>query len=279
MLKEALIHLSNQAFCTTLQSLETHVPIQLVPDADGGVKPLVLEPYMEHQSRFREEFKTHIIGAFVKYFSLHGAKKAAGKTVEAKDEVSPIFVNPDRMCAMAIFDYGSVDKPLHRSHLASLELRQTAGYSALLGINGVAHSQRDLAEWLEDWEENITLFDSDGKPLNFRQGVRSIRKIDITAKRAVSSEQGDFKVERGIMESVDLDASETFPAQILFSVTPYLGLGERQFTIRTSLRTDDKNPAILTKIAKLEATKEEMAEEFCDVLDASITCEKVIGGV
>lgn len=266
MLKEFLTYIVAHATDALKINHDLVVPVQAFPEKDGGVELVSLEQYAAGRSRFREHFKTYLIKAFVEYFTLH-----KGETI------SPVFVDPDAMSASIIFDYGSTANPLHQEHGASVKLRKTPEYVALVEANNRAMLQLDLAEWLEDWEHLITAYTEDGAPLEFREALRAVRKIDITKARKTSSNEGSFKVDRGILESVELNAAESFPAEICFRCAPYYGLGERTFTVRTSLRTDEKHPAILLRIKAFEAAKEEMAIEFCDVLDAAIETPKLIG--
>ncbi|WP_373078665.1 DUF2303 family protein [Zhongshania sp.] len=281
MLTEALKHIEALSASARGLAHPTAIPTTVLPRGDGSAEVVSLEKYMESASRFRGKFSTHLIAAFVEYVKLHGEmppESTKQKTPEIHQDVSPVFINPDAMSAKVIFDYGDIDTPLHRDHCAEVALRKTQCYQSIIDIlHNKANEQRALAEWLEDWEGFAECFTSNGEPLELNAAVRAVRKIDLTQQRKSQSEDSDFKVSRGVMESVELDSSEQFPAAINVICEPYYGLPARTIRLRTSIRTDTNRPSILTRIVGYEALVDDLANEFAKVMQEELPCKTLIG--
>ena len=60
------------------------------------------------------------------------------------------------MSAAAILNFGTTDAPGHCDSKATVKLDQTAPYTALLEIVNKRLTQRELAEFIEDWRSFIT---------------------------------------------------------------------------------------------------------------------------
>jgi uncharacterized protein YfdQ (DUF2303 family) len=148
--------------------------------ADGlGRKPAIIigssivdtENLLAGRVRFRGAFSTQIPYAFAEYVNLAGSH---GKT--------SVYVDPDKVTATAFLNEGNKSDPGHCDWTAKLALVATAGFSALLAINGIRASQRELSDWLEDWSAMLTPVFPDGEPSTLRRAIAAVRAITFKAK-------------------------------------------------------------------------------------------------
>ncbi|MCV5132407.1 DUF2303 family protein, partial [Escherichia coli] len=76
------------------------------------------------------------------------------------DEGTRCFIDADNMRAVSVLNLGTIDEPGHADNTATLKLKKTAPFSALLSVNGERNSQKSLAEWIEDWADYLVGFDA-----------------------------------------------------------------------------------------------------------------------
>lgn len=224
-----------------------------------SVKVEDLERFMPTRRRYRGKMTTTQIGEFAEYTNL-----TAGEVQENGAEPGttvPCFVNPENMTAKVLFDLGTLEHPGHADFTARLDLPKTAAFEELLGKNGRALAQKELAEWLEDWAPQLKVTAEDGEPLNLPGAVAAVRRITIGAKSENTSEERTFGGRRSAMSEVEAQNKDTLPAFIEFTCEPYHGLDERTFRLRVSLITGE-TPKLIMRIVRLEHHQEEMAKEF-----------------
>ncbi|WP_286801357.1 DUF2303 family protein, partial [Marinobacter sp. UBA2498] len=173
------------------------------------------------------------------------------------------------MTAKVFFDLGTVEFPGHADFTARLNLPKTAAFEELLGKNGRALDQKELAEWLEDWAPQLKVTSETGEPLNLAAAVGAVRRITIGAKSESSSEERTFGGRRSVMSEVEAQNKDTLPAFVEFTCEPYHGLQERTFRLRVSLITSEK-PRLVMRIVRLEHHQEEMAKEFREHLEHAL---------
>ena len=225
-------------------------PAAAVP---AGVNVQTLEHLSLERFRFRGKMQTSSIEDFVTYSTGYA------------DEGTRCFINADDMLAIAVFNLGTLANPGHADNTARLILKKTAPFSALLDINGDRHSQKELAEWLEDWSEYLTGFDSDGQVIDAKKSAAAVRKITIESIQKADFEDNDFSGKRSLMESVEAKTQDIMPVAFEFKCVPFEGLAERRFKLRLSILGGDR-PILVLRIVQLEAQQEEMAAEFRDLL-------------
>jgi len=253
--KEAIQHLEKSVLLEKvngeLSSISTSSNLLVVPE---GFKLHNLEKDMLHRDSYRSSFGTKSIKDFGEYcqeFDKEGAK---------------CFVNSDHMNANTIFDLGTEELPLHQLHNAKLQLDKTSAFRALLKINGDHLSQKDAANFVDDWADNITVLSNTGESMTTGQAVKQIREITIEQVSNIDSKISDFGESMSTNEKIEAKNQEKIPATILFICDPYHGLGTREFIIRVSILTGGDKPQVSFRIIKLEAQEEDMAEEFKEIL-------------
>lgn len=216
-----------------------------------------LEKFMLTRRRFRGEMNTEQVAAFCEYIQHQGAAE--------------VFINTDDMQAAAFFDMGSREEPGHCEHRAALSLNRTAAYTALLKINGQANSQRELAEWLEDWGRFVECFDDEDKPLHISKALASVRKMTVETARKLESEDHNMGHKLSAMEQIDVRSAGQQLGGILFTCAPYHGFEERQFTLPLSALTGGDSIRLKLRVQELEAIMEEIADEFRSKIEDALT--------
>lgn len=225
----------------------TQEPVVIVPNSMGVHS---IDKYMKNPARYRLLFETNSVDAFLEY-------NAANKTDSAT-----CFVEALDMSALTVFDLGSQEAPLHKAHKAKVSLLKTAAYKALLAIIDYGKDQKEASEFLEDWEDQIEVRDSQSGAMNPRLAAKALRLLTIETARAISSEINDFSTSQSAMERIEVKDSNAMPALILFKCKPYSSLHSRSFPVRASVLTSGNSPKIIFRIIKHEEILEDMAEEF-----------------
>lgn len=252
---EAIKHIQQSQTAQALQEAvgATSVIAQLIA-VPSDFKLTNLEEYQQHRDRFRGEMNTTSIDEFISYVKAHG------------ETAQQCFINEERMAAVNIFDFGSIFKPGHCDDLATVTLKKTAEYKALCEINGKTVSQKDAAEFLEDWETFITCLDENGEVIAPAKAIAAVRRITIEASRKSESQQGNFSTEKSALESMSVDTNAGLPATIRFKCIPYAGLAEYEFDLRFGVLTSSEVPKIVMRIKRFETYPEQFAQEFSALL-------------
>lgn len=235
-----------------LDGKKTQTPCVVLPN-DAGVTSL--EQFMAHASRYRLKFNTTSYGDFIDYCREFDAEGAA------------CFISEDAMSAASIFDLGNIATPGHKEHRAKLGLPSTPAFDALLDITrGRPLSQKEAADFIEDWADCITARTNEGKDMAAPAAAHSLRNITIEQAKSFSSSVGDFSESMSALEKIEAQNQEKIPAFMEFKCVPYRELKERVFEIRVSLLTGEHKPTISLRIIRLETIRESMAQEFREKL-------------
>ncbi|AZC55409.1 DUF2303 family protein [Pseudomonas chlororaphis] len=233
----------------------TLIPISALP---GNVEIHNLEKYQAGRLRFRGTLKTSSLADFVTYTTGRSRFDAQG------------FVNPDAMTCTVFFNLGTDTTPGHADDIAILTLNPTAAYKALQQIAGKKLTQRELAEWIEDWHHLLTATKEDGKEVTIAEAVNSVRNITIKASASASHNESNFGASRSAMDTIEANATETRLESLTFKLVPYEGLAERKFILRLSILTGDDKPTLKLRWVGEEVQIEEIAQDFKAVLAKDI---------
>ena len=197
---------------------------------------------------------------------------AAGYANEA--EPARCFIDADNMTARSVFNIGTLANPGHADNVASITLKKTAPFRALLQVNGDRLGQKEIAEWLEDWADFLSAFDADGNVLSIAQAAGAVRRVNIKQVSEAAHEDEDFGGRKSLMQSVEASSKDVMPVAFEFKCVPYEGLGERRFSLRNSLLKSGE-PVFVLRIVQLEAQEEAIANEFRDLLIEKFTDKPV----
>ncbi|HDX8906296.1 TPA: DUF2303 family protein [Klebsiella michiganensis] len=214
-----------------------------------------LERFAYERFRFRGAMDTTSIDDFVRY--------SVGYAEE--EEKARCFIDADNMLARSIFNIGTLHNPGHADNVASIKLKKTAPFRALLAINGDHLNQKQIAEWLEDWSDYLLAFDAGGNTMTIAQAAQAVRRVTIQQATQADHEDSDFSGKKSLMQSIEASSKEVMPVAFEFKCVPYEGLGERRFSLRNSL-LKSSDPVFVLRIVQLEAQEEAIANEFRDLL-------------
>lgn len=218
-----------------------------------------LEQYRLGRRRFRGTFNTTSLTDFVAYVKDNADDVEGGKPSG--------FIHPDKPLASVFFNLYSNDTGAgHADWVGNLELDKTAAYRALLAIDGKPLTQRALADWLEDWQDQVAAFGNSGEQIRIAQAVAAVLKIDIKSGKQSSHADGDFRQARSAMEQVEASIGETTPTSFVFGCAPYHGLMNRDFRLRVSILTSHDDPRLVLRIMHKEAIEEDIVREFKSLL-------------
>lgn len=238
-----------------LASVSEATPLVALPD---NFALHDLERYLPQRSRFRASFRTAHIASFADYHQEHGP--------------AAIFIDPEAMAAISIYNVGTTDEPGHGDHTAALQLEKTASFKAFLRFIGAGpHDQRTIAEWVEDWRDYVTGYDSEGTEIPPIRMAAGLRKVDIESARKVSSSESDFAANRSVIEDIEAKSADgSLPSFVSFACAPYHGLTEQIFQFRISVVTSGEKLRFSTRRVQEEADTEETATQFVEVLKEAV---------
>lgn len=214
-----------------------------------------LERFAFERFRFRGAMDTTSIDDFVRYSVAYAQE----------EEKARCFIDADNMLARSIFNIGTLDNPGHADNVASIKLKKTAPFRALLAINGDHLNQKQIAEWLEDWSDYLLACDAGGNTMTIAQAAQAVRRVTIQQATQADHEDSDFSGKKSLMQSIEASSKEVMPVAFEFKCVPYEGLGERRFSLRNSL-LKSSDPVFVLRIVQLEAQEEAIANEFRDLL-------------
>lgn len=261
--KDALQLILDHALAASGRGLDTDTPTALVPNSAQVVN---LEDYMTGRSRFRGVLSTSSLAEFCNYVtqrapgldvtSLDGTQKVPSSTAVAQG-----FVDQDAMSCAVFFNLGDSANPGHADDRAVLKLKPTAAFKALSTIAGSTLTQKDLAEWMEDWAPYLRATVGE-ESMGIAAAIAAVRNITIKAASERTHQEGNFNASRSAMDRIEAESQDRLPDALHFAIVPYEGLIERSFTLRLSILTGGDKPALKPRWVGEEIQREEIAQEF-----------------
>jgi uncharacterized protein YfdQ (DUF2303 family) len=218
-----------------------------------------LEQYLPNRRRARGTMTTSVLISFAEYSKAHAEVGAS------------VFINPDSLKAVTVLNLGTPVAPGHADNRVAMELEKTAAYKALTGIaNGAGRSQKDVAEFLQDWQEHVKCFDDAGE-IKTSKAIAAVRKITIESMRKMESEEQSLSASKSAFESIQASSKEPLPTVIYFQCEPYADLDSRLFVLRLGVLTGESTPKVNLRIVKAEQHQEEMAKELASKIGMQLT--------
>lgn len=225
-----------------------------------------LEHLQLNRNRYRGQYKTTSLTAFARYCA------------EQNKADLQAFVDPESMTAKAFFNLGDAGNPGHGDHHGSLKLTTTAAWQAVKQIVGDNRTQKRLAEWLEDWRDNLKAVDATDDNIPLIKAIAAVRNITIASAREINSQQGDMANTRSAMEKVEASSTEGLPTGFLFTCKPYEDLAEQTIMLRMSITTGEETPRLTLRISQLEQLEEQISTEFAEKLRAGLETSNIYIG-
>lgn len=212
-----------------------------------------LETYLENRRRIRGLMSTLSLKDFATYATSN------------QEEGAAVFIDAAEMAAVAVLNLGTPAKPGHADNKARLKLKRSADYTALLAVaQGRALSQAVVAEFFEDWTENLQFF-TDENEVKAKHAIAAVRKLTIESMRKIEASEQSLSASKSAFESVQATSQDPIPTVIYFKCVPYKELSYRTFVLRLSVLTSGDKPSITLRIVKQEVHEEEMANELANL--------------
>jgi len=217
-----------------------------------------LERYLPNRLRMRGKMETTVIADFARYVK--------------KNELdgSTCFLDPEAMRAVAVLNIGDKEVPGHCDFNATLRLQKTSEYKALLTADGSRSSQKELAEWIEDWRDNLVFFDAEGVSIETRRAIGAVRRLTIESSRREDHEDQQFAATKSALESIEAKGDGGMPSGFRFTCVPYKSLNEHSFEARISIITGGDAPKLTVRVKQLELEQERIAEDFKRILEDAL---------
>ncbi|MGZ4954118.1 MAG: DUF2303 family protein [Methylobacter sp.] len=226
-----------------------------------------LEKLSDKPDLFRGQFSTTVLAQFTGYVDQHGSENTG------------VFLDQDRMTAEAIIDLGDHDTPQWGKHRASVTLRKTPAYAALIRADENRMDQQDFIDWAEDHQDNIAFYYGDShenSDQGFKATLKTLRKLKTSATATSETEVGNFNANRTAMEAIEVTAgSAQPPAGFLFKAIPHDGFDEVTFDCQLRAITDGKAVQLKYRIVQLAQHQEKIAEQFRDKINAGIHVDEI----
>lgn len=220
-----------------------------------------LEKFSECRRRARGTMTTSSVADFSAYVAAN------------EHDHATVFVDQERMSAVAVLNFGSATNPGHADNKAQLTLKKTAAYTALRGAaTGQGLKQQAVAEFLEDWPAQIECFNDAGL-IAAPKAIAAVRKITIEAMRKLESAEQQLSASRSAFESVQATSTEPLPTTIYFKCVPYHGLEERHFVLRLGVQTGADKPLVTLRVVNQEQHDEDMASELARLVRGALKSE------
>jgi uncharacterized protein YfdQ (DUF2303 family) len=253
--KEAIQLITDTALEASGKALATQTPTIVLPE---GCQVVTLEKWQAGRSRFRGIYSTHSLADFSTYVADRAVPDAKG------------FIDQDEMTCTLLFNLGTDALPGHADDRAVLRLKASAGYKAAQSIGGRAMTQKELSDWIEDWNQFLSATDESGQSMTIAKAIAAVRTITIKAASESDHTVGETSASRSTLDQIEARSKETLPATLLFNVIPYEGLTEQQIMLRVSVITSGAQPVLKLRWVGEEVQREEIAQEFKLVLQDRI---------
>ncbi len=230
-------------------------PLFFIPE---GIEVKDAEPYAEGRYRFRGTFATQRFHDFITYIIQRD---------DPHGKPTSVFIATETGSAKAFFNLGTEDMPGHADDVATLTLTKTAAYAAMLHIvQRGSVSQKDMAEFLEDWFDclNPLYPDSDTAiKASVTGAIAAIRDVTITKQSEVTSEERDLAASTSTFGMVEAKSKNRLPTGFMFFCSPYDGFEERTFKLRLAVNhVEGKPPQLALRIIGRGDVEEKIAQEF-----------------
>lgn len=255
--KEAITHLQSIAVAAAGASKEhTDHGFLMVPP---GFKTESLDQFMRCTSHFRESFRTDHIQSFIEYLD--------------SNDAMPCYIDKKGMCAKVIFDAGDIHEPGHRLHQAYLDLTISPLFKSARNMAALHMcSQRDLAEWLEDWRTHLSAESAFGEEIELRKVINAVRNFQVRGKSGSDHSQESLKASKSAFAQIEANNKDHIPEFIIAHGEPYFGLPDIDIAMRLSVRlsTDDEPPMFSLSIVRADHLMNTIAESFAETIRNAI---------
>lgn len=212
-----------------------------------------LEKFMPVRRRMRGTHATWCLDAFAEYVRQH-------------NDDGMVFVG-DNLSATAVLNLGNNEHPGHTDHRAELTLKIQQPYAALLDLaKRGAVSQREFAEFLEDWHTHITL-QSNGNEMALNTGIAAVRKLTVAQSKKAEHTTQALSQSRSTFEQIEATSDNPLPTLMVFTCQPYHPLQTYSMAGRISVLTQGADTvALKLNLICHDEKRDQMAAELADLV-------------
>lgn len=227
-----------------------------------------VEKHQPHRQRFRGVYNTESIEDFVKYTTDRKVPTTQGY----------ITATNNHLCAFAYFnlreeDASSLDGHIvagHGDDRAVLALEQTPAFAALTSTDNAKLNQRDIVNFIEDWQDFITSLDAEGNAIEIRKALNALRNVKLEQVSGLASQISDTGYEKTEHEKLEMKgATDSLPVSFVFSGELYAGLAVREIPLRFIIGGDG-TLAFTLRIPRRTVIEESIAAEFKTLLQTQL---------
>lgn len=265
--KETLEHIHglNVAMALNSEMACEELPMVALPN---DLKLESIEHLMPAPVFFKGKFTTGHLNEFTRYC--------------LQQSRAEVFVNQDKMSAIASFDHGTPAEPEHRYHQAGLTLKATPEYKKLQDIDSAQLSQKAMVELLEDYHANIQVLGKESIPgaeapaIDLVAAITAVRNTTVKTDVEANTLIEDFSEHSSTFANQEISNRGHNPVYIDWTCTPYTGLKlplqapnqqddeneSRTFRLRISTITNGEKVAYSLRVIQFDTHKQVMAEAF-----------------
>lgn len=217
-----------------------------------------LQKFSKTKRRMSGNFKTSSISALAEF---------AESTIKESPEIDTpsCFVGEDGKASL-FFNFGSIENPLHQDLTGSVSLKKTAVFKAIEELKDRQLTQRELAEFIEDFNTCAVALDKNGDVILQSSAIASIRDMSIESQRNVGQTSEDYRDTASAFASVEAKFKGATPAYLKFTIQPFSEMSEYEFIFRISVLTTNDRIALTLRCAKWDEILEEVNAEFQEKL-------------
>lgn len=221
-----------------------------------------LQKFSKTKRRMNGHFRTSSISALAEF---------AKSTIKESPEIDTpsCFVGEDGQAAL-FFNFGSIENPLHQDLTGSVNLKKTAVFKAIERLKDDQLTQRELSEFIEDFNIYVTALDRNGDEIQQSSAIAAIRDMSIEAQRNVGQKSEDYRDESSAFASVEAKFKGATPAYLKFNIQPYSEMGNYEFIFRISVLTTNDRISLILRCARWDEILESVNLEFQEKLSESI---------
>ena len=217
-----------------------------------------LEKYSKTKRRMNGSFGTTSIAALTQF---------AETTIDESSEVDmPSCFIGDNGRAKLIFNFGTTETPLHQDLSGSVHLGQTAVFKAISRLREDRMSQRDLAEFIEDYHSYVVALDKDGIEINQSVAIAAIRNMSIESNQSVNQTTEEYKDTSSAFASVEAKFKDATPVYLRFDIPAFNEIENRVFVFRISVLTSDNKIKLALRCPNWDEIIESINIEFQEKL-------------
>jgi uncharacterized protein YfdQ (DUF2303 family) len=230
--------------------IETAIPAL----ANGNGQIITVEHLMPSRARYRGTFvagNLEALGQYVRKHTTHGGTE--------------VYVSTDNknLTARAFLNLGSAKSPGHGDWQAVANLTPSKAFLDLCAMTVQRLSQKQLAEYVEDYAQSIVALDSAGDYIPLAAALASIRSMTIARASELSSTVGDMAHNLSAMEQVEARAKAgSVPATLRVTLEPYDGMLSRSIDLRLGVSTGDEKVTFVARIVGSGPLRDAIIDEF-----------------